>query len=98
LEGYCIALANLEGKPTSFCDNIINHEIKECFLKYLFHVHYMTLEILIKENEGTTKFFTLMLKGLLEQSYGVYMQYLHHLWIFAFTLKLGGVLHNHSKT
>jgi hypothetical protein len=31
----------------------------------------MMLNILIQENEGITKFFTLMLEGLLEQSYGV---------------------------
>jgi len=73
LEGYCIALAKSrrQALPTSFCDNITNHETKECFLKYLFHVHYMMLDILIQENEGIVKFFTLMLKGLLEQGYGV---------------------------
>jgi hypothetical protein len=57
--------------PASFCDNIINHETNDYFLEYLFHVHYMMLDILIQENEGIIKFFTLMLKGLLEQSYGV---------------------------
>jgi hypothetical protein len=55
-------------------------------------------DIFIQENEGIAKFFTLMLEGLFEQNYGVEMQYLHHLGIFAFTLKLGGVLHNHNRT
>ncbi len=31
----------------------------------------MMLDILIQGNEGITKFFTLMLEGPLEQSYGV---------------------------
>jgi hypothetical protein len=31
--------------------------------KYLFHVHYMMVDILIQENEGIAKFFTLMLEG-----------------------------------
>jgi hypothetical protein len=53
----------------SFCDNIVNHETKH--LKYLFHAHYMMPNILIQVNEGIAKFFTLMLKGPLEQSYGV---------------------------
>jgi hypothetical protein len=70
---YCIALVKLKRQalPVLFWDNIIKHEIKKCFLKYLFHVHYMMLNILIQENEGIAKFFTLMLKGLLEQNYGV---------------------------
>jgi hypothetical protein len=73
LKEYCITLAKLRRQaiPTSFCDNIICHETKKCFLKYLFHVHYMMLDILIQGNEGITKFFTLMLEGPLEQSYGV---------------------------
>jgi hypothetical protein len=33
------------------------------FLQYLFHAHYMMLDISIQENEGIAKFFTLMLKG-----------------------------------
>jgi hypothetical protein len=44
---------------------------KNVFKKYLFHAHYMMLDILIQENEGIAKKFTLMLEGLLEQSYGV---------------------------
>jgi hypothetical protein len=39
--------------------------------KYLFHVHYMMLNILIQGNEGIVKFITLMLEGPLEQSYGI---------------------------
>jgi hypothetical protein len=44
---------------------------KKCFLKYLFHAHYMMLDILTKENEGIAKFFTLMLEGPTKQNYGV---------------------------
>ncbi len=39
--------------------------------KYLFHVHYVMPNILIQGNEGIVKFITLMLEGLLEQSYGI---------------------------
>jgi len=42
------------------------------FKKYLFHVHYMMPNILIQENEGVIKFFTLMLEGPFERSYGAY--------------------------
>jgi hypothetical protein len=65
LEGYCIALAKPRRQAllASFCDNIVNHETKECFLKYLFHAHYMMLDILIQENERIAKKFTLMLKA-----------------------------------
>jgi hypothetical protein len=56
------------------------------------------LSILIQGNEGIAKFFTLILEGPLEQSYGIKMQCMHHLGIFAFTLKLGGVLHSLTKT
>jgi hypothetical protein len=45
--------------------------MKQKHLKYLFHAHYMMPNILIQINEGIAKFFTLMLKGPLEQSYGV---------------------------
>jgi hypothetical protein len=41
------------------------------FLKYLVHAHYILPNILIQENEGIAKKFTLMLEGLLEQSYGI---------------------------
>jgi hypothetical protein len=73
LERYCITLAKPKRQTifASFCDNIVNHETKKCFLKYLFHVHYMMLDILIQGNEGIVKFFTLMLEGPLEQNYGV---------------------------
>jgi hypothetical protein len=73
LERYCIPLT----KPTrqvihtSFCDNIINHETNDLKKKYLFHAHYMMLDILIQGNEGITKFFIVMLEGPLEQNYGV---------------------------
>jgi hypothetical protein len=46
--------------PTSFCDNIVNHETKKSFKRYLFHVHYIILDILIQVNEGIVMFFTLM--------------------------------------
>jgi hypothetical protein len=54
LERYCIALTKPRRKaiPTSFYDNIINHETKELFLRYLFHAHYIILDILIQVNEG----------------------------------------------
>jgi hypothetical protein len=51
---------------TSFCDNIINHKTKECFLKYLFHVDYIMPNMLIQVNEGIAKFFTLIIEGLFE--------------------------------
>jgi hypothetical protein len=59
LEGYCIALAKPKMKviPTSFCDNIVNHETKYFVLRYLFHPH-----ILIQINNGIVKFFTLMVE------------------------------------
>jgi hypothetical protein len=47
LEGYCIALAKLIRKiiPTSFYDNIINHQIKNCLLIHipcsLYHVKHI---------------------------------------------------------
>jgi hypothetical protein len=65
LEGYCITLAKSKRKTilASFCDNIANDETKECFLKYLFHVHYITPYILIQVNEGIAKLVTLMVKG-----------------------------------
>jgi hypothetical protein len=69
LKGYCIALAKPRKQTlfTSFYNNIINHETKECFLKYLFHAHYMIPDILTQENEGIAKFFTLMLKDYLNK-------------------------------
>jgi hypothetical protein len=64
LEGYYIALTKPTRKaiPTSFCDNIINHETKEFFKRYLFHVHYIIPNILIRVNEGIANFFTLMVE------------------------------------
>ncbi len=63
--------------PTSFGDNIINHETKDFLKRYLFHAHYIMLYILIQVNEGNAKFFTLNLEGPFERSYGVYMHYMH---------------------
>jgi hypothetical protein len=73
LERYYIHLAKPRKQAilASFSDNIVNHEIKECFLKYFFHVHYMMPKILIQGNERIAKFFTLMLKGSFEQSYRI---------------------------
>ncbi len=48
--------------PTLFCDNIVNFETKKFFSRYLFHVHYIILDILIQVNEGIAKFFTLMVE------------------------------------
>jgi hypothetical protein len=64
LEGYYIALAKPRRKamPTSFCNQIINHETKELFLRYLFHVHHIIPNIFIEVNEGITKFFTLVVE------------------------------------
>jgi hypothetical protein len=64
--GRCIALTKPRKQAifASFCDNIINCETKH--LKYLFHAHYMMLDILIQVNEGIAKFFTSMLEGPLE--------------------------------
>ncbi len=33
--------------PASICDNIVNHERKDLKYIYLFHAHYMMLDILI---------------------------------------------------
>jgi len=73
-EGITLPKQNLKGMQAIqllFCNNIINYEIEQCFSKYVFHVHCMMLDILIFLNEGIAKFFTLMLKGPLEQNYGV---------------------------
>jgi hypothetical protein len=55
----------------SYYDNILNHETKGYFLKYLFHAQYNMPYILIQVNESITKFFTLMVESPFEQSYGV---------------------------
>jgi hypothetical protein len=52
--------------PASFCGNIVTHERKDFFKKYLFHAHYVMLDILIFKNEGIAKLFTLVLKGSFE--------------------------------
>jgi hypothetical protein len=64
LKRYCITLAKPRRKaiPTSFCDNIVNHGVKEFFLRYLFHVHYIIQDILIQVNESIAKLFALMVK------------------------------------
>ncbi len=63
MEGYYIASINLkENNTRSFCDNIVNHETKYIFLRYLFHAHYIMPNILIQINEGIAKFFTLMVE------------------------------------
>jgi hypothetical protein len=64
LEGYYITLTKPRRKaiPTSFCNNIVNHETKEVFLRYLFHAHYIIPNILIQVNEGIAMFFTLMVE------------------------------------
>jgi hypothetical protein len=64
LERYCITLAKPRRKaiPKSFYNNIVNHETKTFFKRYLFHVHYIMLDILIQLNEGNAKFFTLMVE------------------------------------
>jgi hypothetical protein len=73
LEGYYITLSKPKRKkiPTSFCNNIVNHETKGFFLKYLFYAHYIISNILIQVNEGIAKFFTLMVECPLEQNYVV---------------------------
>jgi len=48
--------------------------------------------ILIQVNESIAKFFTLMVEGPFEQSYGIKMQYMHHHGIFAFTMKHKDIL------
>jgi hypothetical protein len=46
----------------SYYNNILNHETKGYFLKYLFHVQYNMPYISIQVNESSAKFFTLMVK------------------------------------
>jgi hypothetical protein len=89
LERYCIALTKPRKQVifASFCDNIINPETKH--LKYLFHAHYMMLDILIQVNEGIAKFFTLLLEGPLEQNYGIKMKYMHHQVGYLHSLEIG---------
>jgi hypothetical protein len=73
LERYYITLAKPKKQaiPTSFCNNIIHHETNNFFKNILFHAHSMMPNILIQGIEDIAKFFTLMLEGPLEQSYGV---------------------------
>jgi len=69
LEGFCIAIPKPKRKTilASYCNNILNHETKRYFLKYLFHVQYNMPYILIQVNEGIAKFFTLIIKGHLNK-------------------------------
>ncbi len=88
MEGYCITLVKLRRKtiPTSFCNNIVNHETKFFFLRYLFHVHYIMPNILIQVNEGIAKFFTLMVECHLSKvmefkcNTCIILGYLHSPW------------------
>jgi hypothetical protein len=68
LEGYYRALTKPRRKtiPTSYWDNIINHETKDFLNKYLFHAHYIMIDILIQINEGNAKVFMLKLEGPFE--------------------------------
>jgi len=47
----------------SYYNNILNHETKGYFLKYLFHTQYNVPYIVIQVNESIVKFFTFMVKG-----------------------------------
>jgi len=85
---YYIILAKPRRKsiPASFCNNIINYETKEFFKKYLFHVHYIMTNILIRVNESITIFFTLVVKWhlnkIMEFKCNTYiiLGYLHSPW------------------
>jgi hypothetical protein len=48
--------------PASFCNNIVNLEIKEFKKKYSSHAHYIMPNIFIQINEGIAKFFTLTIE------------------------------------
>ncbi len=69
LEGFCITIPKPRTKVilASYCNNILNHETKRYFKKYLFHARYNMPYILIQVNEGIAKFFTLMVKGHLNK-------------------------------
>jgi hypothetical protein len=47
----------------SYYNNILNHEIKRIFKIYIFHAQYNMPYISTQVNEGIAKFFTLMVKG-----------------------------------
>jgi hypothetical protein len=82
-KGFAIPKPRKKVVLTSYCDNILNHETNGFFEKYLFHVQYNMLYILIQVNEGIAKFFTLMVEGQLNQvmefkcSTCIIMGYLH---------------------
>jgi hypothetical protein len=68
LQGYCIAIPKPKRKAIfASYYNILNHETKGYFKKYLFHVQYNRPYILIHVNENITKFFTLMVEGHLNK-------------------------------
>jgi hypothetical protein len=69
LERFFITILKPKRKTVlaSYCDNILNHETKGIFLKYLFHVQYNMPYILIQINEGIAKFFTLMVESHLNK-------------------------------
>ncbi len=69
MQRYYIAIPKLRRKTilALYCTNILNHEIKGYFLKYLFHTQYNMPYILIQVNESIAKFFTLMVQGHLNK-------------------------------
>jgi hypothetical protein len=73
LQGYCIAILKPRRKAIlpSYCDNMLNHEMKGYFLKHLFPAQYNVSYLLIQINESIAKFFTLMLEGPYKPSFGI---------------------------
>jgi len=69
LQKYCITIPNPKRKAilALYCDNILNHETKGFFKKYLFHAQYNMPYILIQVNESIAQFFALMVKGHLNK-------------------------------
>jgi hypothetical protein len=65
---YCIALAKHRRKevPTSFCNDIVNHETNKCFLNF-YSMFTISCQIVIQVNEGIAKKFTLMVEGDLNE-------------------------------
>jgi hypothetical protein len=68
LQGYYIVIPKPRRKAilASYC-NILNHETKGYFKKYLFHVQYNMPYILIQVNQNIANFFTLMVEGHLSK-------------------------------
>jgi hypothetical protein len=69
LKGEYIAIPKSRRKAVlaSYYDNILNHETKGYFFKYLFHVQYNMPYILIQVNEGIAKVVTLIVEGHLNK-------------------------------